>query len=245
MSSIQVVPYQAGPSPQDGAHTGDYVAFEEGPILRILVASLDAAAASIFAGLAAWLTVVGRRSRGRSFSSVSLGGGALCAVFAISSVQSLFLHIALSEEPKADLVGVLLGPLDVIRATLTLAVAISAVVLARRFWEGLGRSEGILELVAGRVSHDDRAKLRNLSVREQEVVKLIGEGTLSDEALAAAMHVARSTAAKHVQNILQKTGVRSRRELLILAAAPAPRFRQSEDVGTMRGSQGRVGAPSD
>ena len=45
---------------------------------------------------------------------------------------------------------------------------------------------------------------------------------LADREIAEQLHISPSTAATHVRNILRKTGMRSRREILL---AMAPEFR--------------------
>ena len=57
-----------------------------------------------------------------------------------------------------------------------------------------------------------------LTVREVEVLEYLAEGTLSDAQLAEALYISPSTAATHVRNIMKKTGVRRRHELMLPAA---------------------------
>jgi DNA-binding CsgD family transcriptional regulator len=57
----------------------------------------------------------------------------------------------------------------------------------------------------------------DLTVREREVVDVIGTGQLSDREIAETLFIAPATAATHVKNILRKTGLNSRRDLLLLA----------------------------
>lgn len=58
-----------------------------------------------------------------------------------------------------------------------------------------------------------------LTDRELQVLEVIGAGTISDKAIAEELFISPATAATHVKNILRKTGLASRRDLLLLVAA--------------------------
>ena len=57
-----------------------------------------------------------------------------------------------------------------------------------------------------------------LTAREREVVQLIAAGYTSDAAIAERLVISPATAATHVRNVLRKTGLSSRRQLLLLAS---------------------------
>ena len=59
----------------------------------------------------------------------------------------------------------------------------------------------------------------DLTAREREVVQVICDGQHSDAAIAAVLVISPHTAGTHVRNILRKTGLKSRRDLMLLGLA--------------------------
>lgn len=59
----------------------------------------------------------------------------------------------------------------------------------------------------------------DLTASEREVVDVIRQGVLIDREIGERLFIAPTTAATHVKRILLKTGLRSRRDLLLLSLA--------------------------
>ena len=74
-----------------------------------------------------------------------------------------------------------------------------------------------LEELLGRVPANVKESGLFGTAREREVLKLIGEGVMSDKELAGRLSIAPTTARTHVRNILRKSGLHDRRDLLALA----------------------------
>lgn len=55
-----------------------------------------------------------------------------------------------------------------------------------------------------------------LTSRESEVLEAIGQGHVSDQDIGDVLFISPATAGTHVKNIMRKTGVKSRRELVLL-----------------------------
>src|SRR3712207_8611823 len=84
----------------------------------------------------------------------------------------------------------------------------------------LSREEvlGMLRLAGQRQEADQeaQARLAALTERERAVLRGLAEG-LSDKELAAQLHVSTKTVQFHMTNILQKLGVDSRLQALVVA----------------------------
>lgn len=64
-----------------------------------------------------------------------------------------------------------------------------------------------------------------LTPRESEVLDLIGRGVLEDSAIAEALTISPHTARTHVRNILSKSGLTSRRQLILASLGDSSRSR--------------------
>ncbi len=89
----------------------------------------------------------------------------------------------------------------------------------------------MVEAMTDRLPSYASAREVELSARELEVLDVIRQGVLSDHDIGEALHISRATAATHVQNILRKTGLHDRRNLMLLPPARSTRHRKRSAVG--------------
>ena len=80
---------------------------------------------------------------------------------------------------------------------------------------------GVLAYRSGSPAASDPKRVGVLTVREQEVLRLLALG-LSNPELAERLHVSRKTASHHVSSILTKLGLRNRAEAAAYAVRNAP-----------------------
>ena len=198
--------------------------------VRTYIIVMEGAATLLLLGLAGWLATAARRGPGGAFRVASAGASAACLLFGATSLQHL-LHLATRDDlVSAGWDDMLLGPLAAMRITVVVVTTL-AVVLGLRHWANHRQGS-----VDGR-SDDRSIALVRLSARgrtlarELEVLDVIRQGVLSDHDIGEALHISRATAATHVQNILRKTGLHDRRNLMLLPPARSTRHGKRSAVG--------------
>lgn len=183
---------------------------------------MEGVATLLLLGLAVWLAQAAWRSPAGPFRAVSVGGAAICVLLGMTSLQHLLILAMREGLVSAHLGDLLLGPWEAIRATIAVLVGAWAALLALRYWGRLGRAHSVVDVLTDRVPTEAHARQAGLSSREEEVLDLIREGTLADDDIARRLHISRATAATHVQNILRKTGLHNRRDLMMLPRMTQP-----------------------
>jgi DNA-binding CsgD family transcriptional regulator len=184
--------------------------------LRTYIIVMEGLAALLLIGLAGRFATIAWRGPRGAFGVASVGASAACVLLGATSLQHLY-HVATRDDLVPDGWGdMLLGPMAAVRATTLVLVTVSAVVLGMRHWTILGRAQSIVAVLAERMPLRASALQADLSVREHEVLNLIRKGVLSDDEIGKTLHISPATAATHVQNILRKTDLHNRRDLMLL-----------------------------
>lgn len=80
----------------------------------------------------------------------------------------------------------------------------------------LAKTQNLASVLSSRVDHAGPISELGLTLREFEVLEAMSQGDMSNEAISAALTVTPSTAATHVRNILRKTGMKNREDLVAL-----------------------------
>jgi DNA-binding CsgD family transcriptional regulator len=199
-------------------------------VLRTYIIVMEAVATLLLIGLAAWLAFVAWQGPHGAFRVASAGASAACLVFGTTSLQH-FLHLTTRDDlVSSGSADMLLGPLAAARVTVVV-VTTSAVMLGLRHWTILGRAQSMVDAMTDRLPAEASASGAELSTREHEVLDVIRQGVLSDHDIGQLLHISRATAATHVQNILRKTGLHDRRNLMLLPAERSARHRKRGPVG--------------
>jgi DNA-binding CsgD family transcriptional regulator len=188
-----------------------------GHIIRVFIFLTEAIASVLFLGLASWFGVHGRRGASSRFRRLSVGIAALCLALAISSIHRLTLLAARVGWISTAWTRHLHGSWSLVVANFSLIVVAGILILARSSWLPVGRAERAMAAFARRLPHRVSLDTAGLTARETEVLDLLGTGCLSDGEIASALCISPATAATHVQNILRKTGLHNRRELMLVA----------------------------
>jgi DNA-binding CsgD family transcriptional regulator len=141
----------------------------------------------------------------------------LCAAGVISSIQDIGFQMTqlgwLSESVGKQFVGRIQAAL-VIGGLIVIAPVL---VILRKLTAEFAQSESLTDALVNRLPAGLSVETAGLTPREREVVATIGEGNVSDSAIAASLFVSSSTAATHVRNIMKKTGIKRRGDLALLA----------------------------
>ena len=103
-----------------------------------------------------------------------------------------------------------------VQSLLALGVGIFAVVVIRQAGRSLREADRIVSVLSERLLGETPLEDLGFTTRELEVLEVIARGTLSDREISNVLYISPATAATHVRNILKKSGVKSRRELVLL-----------------------------
>lgn len=103
-----------------------------------------------------------------------------------------------------------------VQSLLTLAIGLFAVVVIRRAAKSLKEADRIVSVLSERLLGETTLEDFGFTSRELEVLEVIAQGTMSDREISDVLYISPATAATHVRNILKKSGVKSRRELVLL-----------------------------
>jgi len=103
-----------------------------------------------------------------------------------------------------------------VQSILTLGIGFFAVVVIRRAARSLREADRIVSVLSERLLGESSLEDFGFTSRELEVLEVIAQGTMSDREISEVLFISPATAATHVRNILKKSGVKSRRELVLL-----------------------------
>lgn len=103
-----------------------------------------------------------------------------------------------------------------VQSLLALGIGLFAVVVIRRAAKSLREADRIVSVLSDRLLGETSLEDFGFTSRELEVLEVIAQGTMSDREISDVLYISPATAATHVRNILKKSGVRSRRELVLL-----------------------------
>jgi DNA-binding CsgD family transcriptional regulator len=183
---------------------------------------MEAVATLLLIGLASRLTATGWHGPRGPFRVASAAAAAACVLLGATSLQHV-LHVTTRDELVSfGWWDMLLGPLAALRATIVVVAAL-AVMLGLRHWTILGRVQSMVDALTDRLPSQISGREAALSARELEVLDVIRKGVLSDHEISETLHISRATAATHVQNILRKTDLHNRRDLMLMAPERASR----------------------
>ena len=149
----------------------------------------------------------------------SLGwvAAAASSAFVMGAAQRMMLQATRAGWIENRVSDFMLSEWQLVQSLAAMVVGLLALRAVTRVWGPLGRADRMVTVLTDRVVPEDVA-LGDLTEREREVLDAIGSGLLTDAELGEALFIAPSTARTHVKNILRKTSLGNRRELMLVAS---------------------------
>jgi DNA-binding CsgD family transcriptional regulator len=142
----------------------------------------------------------------------------VCVAFVVASTQRIGLQLVelgvLSVGTRESLVTFV----QLVSGLGALFAIAPALWMLSRLTTMFARSDRFVSVLTDRVRLDSSVSDAGLTSRELDVLENIAQGVLTDADLADVLYISPATAATHVRNIMKKTGVRRRHELMLLAA---------------------------
>lgn len=162
--------------------------------------------------------MAGRRAESPYLRTLAWVVTGACAAFVLGAMQRLAVQaVTAGWLPDIGLDDIT-TEWQLVQSMAAFTLAVAALWALSRTWGPIGRSEQVASTLAGRLPDVD-LEACELTAREMEVVEVIAQGRLSDREISEALYIAPTTAATHVKHILRKTGLSSRRDLLLLSLA--------------------------
>lgn len=184
--------------------------------MSVLVIVLIIINTMLFAVLGSRAFRMGRRAESPYLRTLAWVVTAACAAFVLGALQRLAVQaVTAGWLPDVGLADVTTS-WQLLQSFVALGIAIAGFWALARTWGAIGLSEQVASTLAGRLPDIDLDEC-DLTTREREVVEVIRGGVLSDKEIAESLFIAPTTAATHVKRILRKTGLSSRRDLLLLS----------------------------
>ena len=150
----------------------------------------------------------------------------VCAAFVVSVLLRIGLQLvdvgALSESVRESI----LDGVQLVTSLGALLIVLPAMWMLRDLTKAFAQTDRFVTVLTDRVVLDASVSEAGLTARELEVLETVAAGVVTDADLAEALFISPATAATHVRNIMRKTGVRRRHELILLAASGGDEVRR-------------------
>lgn len=138
-------------------------------------------------------------------------------VFLLGLVQEMGLRITAQQASSSPWRSYVLGPGQLAFSLAAMGAAAYHVVVRRRHRIAILAEVGLAEALGSTEARSVRVEECSLTRREMDVLDAMHEGALTDVELADALFISKSTAGTHVRNILRKTELHDRADLLLLS----------------------------
>ncbi|HUF16018.1 MAG TPA: helix-turn-helix transcriptional regulator [Acidimicrobiia bacterium] len=186
--------------------------------MSVAIFSLIVVNSMMFGMLGVRAFVQGRKADSPYLRALAWVVSGACAAFVLGAAQRLAVQAVTAGWLPDIGLSELTNEWQLVQSVAAFSIAVAGLWTLSRTWGPIRLSQQVASTLAGRLPDVDLEEC-DLTTRERQVVDVIGRGQLSDREIAEALFIAPTTAATHVKRILRKTGLTSRRDLLLLFLA--------------------------
>lgn len=172
--------------------------------------------AAVFLGLAVWSA---RFAIKEDSPRLRLLAGALSVVssaFVLGAVTRALLVATRQGWISGRFGDFVVADWHLVQSGFATLLGVAGVILLRRYSASLRAADKIASAVAQHFLDGGSLEQFDLTSRELEILDGISRGVITDAEIAEEFFIAPTTAGTHVKNIMKKTGVKTRRDLVFL-----------------------------
>ena len=173
-----------------------------------------------------------RRWRSTSIRFIATALVLVSGTFLVASVQRLGIQASRAGIVAEEWEDFFLTDYQVLLSLIGTVAGVYAITRLRTGIRHLERSERMLGVLTDKVPLDLNTEDWKLTARETEVLDAIVAGQTSDQEIADALYISTATAATHVRNILRKTGLSNRLDLMLVGGRGVDDPRQGKEPGS-------------
>ncbi len=173
----------------------------------------------LFTGLAVWAIRYAMQEELPRIKPLAWGLAAVAIAFVLGATTRLLLVAVRLGWLDGRVGDFLLSDWHFFQSVVATALGVGGVLLARRVGGQLRQADRIVSAISDRLPSEADLEALGLTAREREVLAVIAAGKLSDIEIGEALFISPATAGTHIKNILKKTGLSSRRDLVLFVAA--------------------------
>lgn len=170
----------------------------------------------LFGVLLGYAVRLQRRWRSTSIRFIAIALVLVSGTFLVASVQRLGIQAARAGLVPADWEDFFLTEYQLLLSLIGTVAGVYAITRLRAGIRRLEDTQRMLSALTDKVPLDVDVSRWRLTARETEVLRTIVSGSTSDQEIAETLFISTATAATHVRNILRKTGLSNRLDLMLV-----------------------------
>lgn len=170
----------------------------------------------LFGVLLGYAVRLQRRWRSTSIRFIAIALVLVSGAFLVASVQRLGIQAARAGLVPADWEDFFLTEYQLLLSLIGTVAGVYAITRLRAGIRRLEDTQRMLSALTDKVPLDVDVSRWRLTARETEVLRTIVSGSTSDQEIAETLFISTATAATHVRNILRKTGLSNRLDLMLV-----------------------------